>query len=306
MGKYKYCKHTIARQANHILQLQVKFGHSKHTAKVAEEHKFGERLQGIHSLRTYDKYSEIVGKFISYAESYLAAEGASKYIFLQGLKPLAEEYLREREQQGLSTYTLALEKCALQRIFRETIEYKAPPRAEAEITRSRGEAARDKHFSEEKNRDLVEVARCTGGRREDLSRLQRKDFFEREGRLFVKFEQSKGGRDRISLVLHPERIREILDRRTKDPEDRIFEKIHSGADIHSYRREYAQALYQELLKHPQLKQQLQEAYRLTATEKEYICRDGSRERYDKDSMSIVSQSLGHNRADTTIKSYVKK
>lgn len=304
MGKYKHSKNSIRNQAKYILQSQTRFGCSKHEAKDIEKHRFGDAMSGIHSYNTFFTYSKEVDLFIRYAEKELESIGCTKYVRLSGLKDMAEDYLRQQEKRGLSVYTLGLKRAALCRIFRN-LEYKPPSRSNAEITRSRGEAARDRRFSESRNADLITICKNTGGRRHDIEKLTRDSFFEKEGRLFVKFERSKGGRTRETPVLNDDRVREILDRRTENNDDRLFDRIHSAADIHAYRREYAKELYREVMENQEFREELQKFYRLQEINREYISRDGDREHYDKDAMAIVSKALGHNRIDTTIKNYVK-
>lgn len=301
--RYRGSKYLIKDQARHILASQIKFGQSKHAAKVGEGRKFGDQMAGIHSHSTFKAYTKAVQGFIRFAEDRLDQMGCTHRVHLRDLKDLAIAYLDSRRDE-VSGYTLSLDKSALKRIYRD-LEYQIPSRATVEISRSRGEAVRDKHFSEDKNSDLVTICRSTGGRREDIGKLCRASFYERDGRLFVRFEQSKGGRTRETPVLNPDRVREIIARRTENKDDRLFNRIHSAADIHGYRRDYARSLYQELQQDQRLKEDLQGFYGIRETGREYIVRDGSRERYDRDSMGIVSKSLGHNRIDTTIRNYIK-
>lgn len=303
--RYRGSKYLIRDQARHILASQIRFGQSKHAAKVGEGRKFGDQMSGIHSHSTFRAYTKAINGFIRYAEDRLDGMGCTHRVHLRDLKDIAIDYLDSRKDE-VSGYTLSLDKSALKRIYRD-LEYQIPSRADVEISRSRGEAVRDRHFSQSRNSDLVEICRSTGGRREDIEKLCRGSFFEdgKTGRMFVRFEQSKGGRTRETPVLNADRIKEIIDRRTENPRERLFERVHGAADIHGYRREYAKALYQELQRDSALKEDLERFYGIRETGREYIVRDGSRERYDRDSMALVSQSLGHNRIDTTIRNYIK-
>lgn len=303
--RYRGSKYLIRDQARHILASQIRFGQSKHAAKVGEGRRFGDQMAGIHSHSTFKAYTKAIRGFIDYAEERLDQMGCTHRVHLRDLKDLAIAYLDSRRDE-VSGYTLSLDKSALKRIYRD-LEYQIPSRSGEEITRSRREAVRDRHFSESRNSDLVEICRSTGGRREDIEKLCRGSFFEDKetGRLFVRFEQSKGGRTRETPVLNADRVREIIAQRTDEPRDRLFERVHGAADVHGYRREYARTLYQELQRDREFRQDLERFYKIKPTAREYIVRDGSRERYDRDSMGIVSQSLGHNRIDTTIRNYIK-
>ena len=49
-------------------------------------------------------------------------------------------------------------------------------RRRADIKRSRGDAIRDKHFSEKNNADLITFCRCSGLRRAEIQDLRYEDF----------------------------------------------------------------------------------------------------------------------------------
>lgn len=230
----------------------MRIGESRHKAKneVREERKaqgkdlsaVNIRVDTIHSMNTYKTYLEHCTHFVEWC---IQEKGVNKYSSLNKIEKYAKEYLAYREEKGLSLYTLKAEKAALGKLYSKEIDYKfKEARTIDKITRSRQDTERQKHFSEERNKDLVNVCKATGGRREDISKLTPQNFFtDSKNNLWVCFEESKGGRDRVAPVLpqYKDAVKEFIS--TKDNEERLFDKIHNAADIHAYRREYAQSLY---------------------------------------------------------------
>lgn len=71
--------------------------------------------------------------------------------------------------------------------------------------------------------------------------------------MWVSFDGSKGGRDRISPVLpkYREHIERVL--QNKDKNTRLFSKISHSADIHAYRGNYTRTLYKKVGEDKELK-----------------------------------------------------
>lgn len=309
---------TLTNQIQHTLTQKAKIGQSRHKAKeeLRQEYAskglktpFGVATDGIHSIKTYDVYKGHCERFATWC---IENKGVNKYAKLESIKQYASEYLKEREEKGLSLYSLKAERAALGKLYGEQIPYKfEKKRTYKDVTRSRGQAKRDAHFSEEKNAPLVALCRGTGGRREDIEKLTKDNFFyDKNGNMFVEFKQSKGGRDRIAPVLknYQEQIKELLS--TKEPKQLLFDKVHNGCDVHGYRREYAQELYKNVCDN----KELQEAYsKQYAPRNEqnikgnyYIAHDKERPfKGLRDNIYIVSEALGHNRLDVSVNHYLK-
>ena len=308
---------TLNNQVQHALTQKARIGQSRHKAKeeLRQEYAsqgvkmdFGTAVEGIHSIKTFDVYKGHCERFTAWC---IENKGVSKYAKLESIKQYAVEYLKEREAQGLSLYTLKAERAALGKLYGEQIECKfEKARTYKDVTRSRGEAKRDAHFSEEKNASLVALCRGTGGRREDISKLTKECFFVKDGNMFVRFEQSKGGRDRIAPVLpkYQKQIKELLDKTENNK--LLFDVVHNGCDVHGYRREYAQELYKTVCKDEKLKAEYSKQYapRNEPNIKGSVYRSHEKERPfvgERDNIYIVSQALGHNRLDVSVNHYLK-
>ncbi|MCH5191867.1 MAG: hypothetical protein J1F23_06840 [Oscillospiraceae bacterium] len=290
-------------------------GESRHNAKIelkekmGEDYRFGMSVDTIHSYKTFDIYTEHCNRFVEWC---INEKGVNKYSSLNNIKQYAKEYLQAREEKGLSLYTLKSEKSALGKLYGETIDYKfQKPRTTKEITRSRNEVKNDKHFSVEKNQDLVDICRATGGRREDIEKLTKDCFFtDKNGQMWVRFEQSKGGRDRIAPVLpeYQARVQMILE--TREPNTPLFSNIHGAADIHSFRREYAQELYKAVCNNDTLKEKILSEYPARNEPNikgdTYHSHDKENQfKGDRDNIYIVSEALGHNRLEVSVNHYLK-
>lgn len=176
-------------------------------------------------------------------------------------------------------------------------------RRRADIKRSRGDAVRDKHFSQRNNADLITFCRCTGLRRAELQDLRYEDFRlgapdGSEGPGLYVHRSTKGGRVRqIQFVGSADEIALCCNIMSKGSGlSKVWGNVHSGADIHSYRADYATKVYQmyarpiETLKHDEI----------------YYCRGDRKGTWlDKNAMLMASKALGHNRISIIASNYLR-
>jgi len=319
---------TIQNQIKYKLGKQMAAkGESKHAAKenLREQGKYNptnlmEKIYGIQSRETAQK----VGN--NFANWHIA-NGGSRYTQLNDLFERAEQWLAEkRDSSKVSAYTLHTYRSALGRIFGKTPNVELPPRTREGITRSRGHVPGN--YRDEK--DLVAYAVQT--RPSDLAKLNPNDFRDcpRTGLYVVDVYDSKGGKDRVSIVL-PERareVREIVERAKSEGRTRLFDpepKKDAERGGHGYRREGTQAFYRALERDPTLRVRCLRLYperdesyvnrkgeRTKVTTDSYTTRnlknsDGSRapnRTYDRDLLYICSLSLGHSRTCVVVNSYL--
>jgi len=132
--------------------------------------------------------------------------------------------------------------------------------------------------------ELVSFCRSVGLRRHELANLRGTDLVKDGDCYYVHVLKGKGGRSRYVKVIGD--VQNVIALMTTAGEGKVFEKIPGAADIHGYRREYAQAYY-GMVARP--------LYILPKDQK-YSCR---KEKYgivyDRNAMLEVSRSLGHNR-----------
>lgn len=290
----------------------TKYGESRHKAK-AELHRqaaergeklpFGAPVQGIYSYETYYTYQKQSLNFLAWCREN---KQIGKNCKLEKLEQYAGEYLDDCERRGLSKYTIATRRAALSKLFGEQIKHTTITRGE-KITRSRLDVANDRYFSEKNNADLVLIAKATGGRRSDILKITPESFFiDDNGVMWCKIKQSKGGKDRIAPVLQQYRadVADLIAR--SKPNTPIIPKISHHADIHAYRREYAQSLYRSVCQDRLLQGQLlaQLPPRTENVSGDTYHGRGNGFSGNRDDIYVISQALGHNRLSVSVRHYL--
>lgn len=257
------------------------------------------------------------------------------------------EWLQQRADQGLSAWTVQLEAKALGKLYGISPDdenyFKPPKRNREDIKRSRGDRVRDQHFSKANNDELIKFCRGTGLRRMELENLRGKDLVSREQieaeitriegipegqrtaaltkRLemlqdtrmfqegyFVHVRNGKGGRERLSPIIgkNAERIIERI--RETPAKEKVWQFVHQCADIHSYRADYATAIYKaharkiEEIPYDKINRGTGRRYQGDV----YVCRkDEAGKKLDKAAMLVCSKALGHNRVEVVANNYIR-
>ena len=266
-------KLSMVAQVKHTLDSKLAIGESKHQAKKA-----GTAHQHIYSWGTYKSYLNQGCKFAKWAkETYKCKD-------LSSARQHVDEYLER--SRALSPYTQKLYASSLAKLYScssKDFNIKTDDRSRADITRSRGERIRDKHFSEKRNQELINFCKSTGLRRSELETLKGNQLIEKDGSFFIGV-KGKGGRYREAPVINEVKL--VVDRMREAGENKVWGKVHNAADIHSYRGYYATSMYKSLARERNE----------IPKEDRYCCRiELSGVWYDKQAMLKVSQALGHNR-----------
>ncbi len=298
MGK----KSNITHQCLKELNKQKKFGESKFEAKQAAR-KAGENsatVRGIYSTVTFYSYVRVCKQFI--AETIASHKEVKTF---KDCKKYVPEFLQDKEDKGLSAWTLAQYGSALASAYncrKNDFGYDYPVRHRADIKRCRGVSSSDYRHPEERWDTAKMVLKATGCRRTEALRLRKEDFREApDGNLEV-FKRGKGGIERWCLVnpKYAEELREYLKTAETYPvsgENRLFLKaqLPSGS-IHDMRADYARDLYQYF-----------EDRGDVATGKIYHCKGDMLGRsFDKGILSAVSYNLQHSRDNVVVNHYLWK
>ena len=126
-----------------------------------------------------------------------------------------------------------------------------------------------------------------------------------EGRLIIDLKSkkeyrvtTKGGRGRIVYVIKSayDSVLKSKELAEKMGQTTVFQKVHHAMDVHSHRAIFAKRKYQEVIE--DLKEKCIEI------KLDYICRDGSGRRFNKQALAITSKNLGHSRLDVIVKNYL--
>ena len=250
-----------------------------------------------------------------------------------------------RVDQGLSAWTIQTEAKALGKLYGinpDDPDYFQPPkRNRQDITRSRVDRARDKHFSVSNNDELIKFCKGTGLRRSELASIKGKDLISRseiemelnqlnllenltpeevkrlnilkdamrfESEYYINIENGKGGRKRISPIVG-KNIDQIVERMKNTPEDKkVWEYVNSNADIHSYRADYATEIYKKYARNIEdiPFDRVNKGTGKKFQSEVYACRkDESGKKLDKAAMLLSSKALGHNRIEVVANNYIR-
>ena len=244
----------------------------------------------IFSFKTYEAYAKHQGYFLDWCREKYRSKT------LLDCRQYVDEWLLEREQQGMSAYTLKLETAALAKLYGEptTNFQQTKVRKRSEIKRSRGRAARDYGFSLTKNKEIIDFERATGLRRSELESLRGNQLVVEDGQAYL-YIKGKGGRTRLSPIIG-EHTQEVIDRCLAAGDEKVWQRVPSHMDVHSYRAEYATAIYRAT------ERDLNE---LPLSEK-YFCRNDMKGKvFDRKALKTASEALGHSRINVVAEHYVR-
>lgn len=283
-------KKSIHMEMNEVLQekLHKGVGTSKHARKITGV----TATDVIFSFNTYKAYKKHCAYFISWARAKYKCKT------LVQARQYADEWLQMRIDEGKSAYTVKLELAALCKLYGDTAaDYiPTPPRLRKNIVRSRRQAVRDAHFSEANHADFCEFCRSTGLRRAELRALTGDKLVkDDDGRWCILVNKmSKGGRPRKAPIVG--NVGKIVGMMQAAGTGKVFEKIPNGADVHSYRGDYATTIYKMHAR----------PIKSIPREERYCCRkDRKGTWFDRKAMLEASRALGHNRVCIVGEHYIK-
>lgn len=289
---------SLTHQVKTALDGKLVIGQSKHHDKLN-----GGIKDKIYSWSTYKSYMKHNNYFVKWAKD---THGART---LEECRPHIDEWLTKRADEGLSAYTQKLEASALAKMYGCSTKnfVRTEVRHRADISRSRGEKVRDRHFSEERNKEFVEFCKSTGLRRSELQALTGDKLKFREGKPYIVVDKgSKGGRYREAPVIGDKQA--VIEKMQSAGNGKVFDKIPNGADIHGYRSDYATNYYNSIARpienipYDKINEGSGRAYQSEV----YHCRgDLKGIKYDKVAMLEVSRALGHNRISVIAGHYIR-
>lgn len=288
-------KKSLTLQVKEQLEQKLKIGCSKYIDKhngIANDY-----IYSYSTYRTYMKEANYFVKWCKETHNCKTLDECASYI---------KEWIDSR--RCLSAYTLKLDVAALRKLYglsASELAIKTPPRTRDKITRSRGPKIRDKHFSENRNADLVKFCRSTGLRRNELSHLTGTMLVSDDrGKICINVTiGAKGGRPRLAPIIGD--VDKIVSIMKAAGNNKVFPHISSAADIHSYRADYATAIYmmyaRPISKIPYDKINRGSGHRYQSDV--YHAKDGRK--LDKMAMLEASKALGHNRISVVGEHYLK-
>lgn len=324
---------TLHQQLFDRLNAMQAFGESKKEAIKA-----GTADEKIFSYNTYKAYFKHCKYFIKFVQ-----KNHPEVTTLKKARGYVHEWLESRAADpDISSWTLHLEAKAVGKLYGIKPEdpdyWKPPERARNDIKRSRGEAVRDAGFDREKNADLINFCQGIGPRLFELKKMKGGDLYTKEElkrfvsgqngappisgddrktasdslnyftntEYFVRI-KGKGGRVRFAPIIGDHQA-EIVERfRSVGAEENVWKKVHTKADIHSFRADYCVALYKKMARSidqiPFDRVNSGTGHRFRS--EVFVCRkDQDGLKFDKAAMRVCSCALGHTRVSVVAENYL--
>lgn len=261
---------------------------SRHKAKLEKVDK-----EYIFSEKTLKNYKQSCGKFAEWAR---ATHPGKITRTMESAEQFVPEYLNYMIDKGYSAYTVAATAAAIGKAYGKSYtEYgvEMPTRSAQNVKRGRSYSTCDKRFSEEKNKDLRDLCDSTGLRRNCVEHLKGSDLYFNEQRgayyVHVSGTYAKGGREREVLVFNKDKETEarVVEMIKSAGDKKVFDHVHTAANIHRSRSNYAKALYEEFAR------PLDEIPK----KDRYECRGANKGKvFDRRAVSAITRVLGHSPA----------
>ena len=302
----------------------------------------------IFSYGTYESYYKHCKYFANYIK-----EKHPECTTLKSARKYVNEWLQARVDQvgkngkHLSAWTITLEREALGKLYGIKPDdpnfFEAPKRRREDIVRSRGDAVRDKHFSEKNNDEFIKFCRGTGCRRNIMEKLEGRDLYTKDDILreiedlekkevpseaeakhlsvlkdaleqfpdqdyFIHHRNDKGGRERYAPVIGEYKEQIVARMKATGVHKKVWEHVPGNADIHGYRGEYATAIY-KMTARPIEEIPYDRINKGTGKRFQsevYVCRkDEAGKKLDRAAMLKASKALGHNRLEVVANNYIR-
>lgn len=330
---------NIKIQLNKKLDEMINTGSSKHIAKKnykdfckANNIKVNPSKSAfVHSFKTLDAYRQVIGEFSNWLKKEEPEVWKSKDLNKID-KNICYKYLKYRESNGKSPYTVSKDMSTLNRMFNLALTKKEgnlKQRSYKNIFRSRGSKEMDKHVNLKNYKEQICFSYAFGLRRSSIfgGNYAVKDIslIEKNGRIHCCVIE-KGGKYREAPCLkimedyirknYPkirkvsvfnietdnfytkEQFKELYKARFK----KLFNKYPGRIDNHAFRSKYANTLYLEYLKAAKSGQISGDVYNGACGGGVAIDYRG----YNKNIVLKVSKALGHNRPSVVIEHYLRE
>lgn len=279
----------------------------------------------IHSISTFEQYVYICKQYAEWLAKTYSEVTALRFAYRKGY---SRKFIQIMIDNGYAPSSINRATCALAKLYRCTsndIHDARPKRCYIDFTRSRSYCEesyrRDLIKYMDKFGPIVELCRYTGVRELELENLYPECFQENsKGQLYVhldgKKQNAKGGktRDIVIIPANQERMRAIL--AGLKPGKLICPIAPSHLDIHGIRSMYATDYYNSIArkiehipeteriprKHPKVNNK---RGTIQYDDPGVYRRQSDGKKFDRKAVLIVSNSLGHNREDVMIASYLR-
>lgn len=303
--------YQIVERAREMDTLREKKNRSETTFKV------GSADKKIHSYSTNKNYMKTMNLFVEFAKESGAKnrDNLDDVLEKYGSKFLDDLVEKGRAGNTVQSYRSALNKYSRNDLVIDVKNTEVPVIKDTEISNNNTpyeETISSKHFSEENNRNLINMVIGTGARRCGFDNLKKSDFFYENDVMYVNLLE-KHGKERTAPVLkeYQEDIEKFLT--TKRDDELVFSRVHKHAPMHRMRALYSKKLYSEVIQDKMLYDRLKEkyperksfAYESKIKSDMYYSKNTDFEG-KRDDIYLVSQALGHNRLEVVVTRYMAK
>lgn len=340
----EYSKNLHQQAYDRLIGMQA-FGDSKKEAVANGTN--GDKIYSYNTYQTYWKHTKYFVKWVQQVHPECTTlKKAEQYVpeWLQSRVEQIDKNGNHLSAWTIQTEAAALNKLYGIKPDDEK-RFQPPQRKREDIKRSRVETVRDRHFSITNNAELIAFCKGTGLRREGVENVKGKDLMSRReiNAEIVRIEairiekrtdaektmltickdaqafndpsheyfvhtKEKGGRERIAPIIG-EHAQEIVDRfKATDPDEKVWQHVPQNADIHSYRGDYATAMYKmyarklDQIPYDRVNKGTGKAYQSEV----YTCRkDEAGKKLDRLAMLMCSKALGHNRVEVVANNYIR-
>lgn len=245
MSKRKGIIYAALQRLHAMMALKESRYKAKKARRAAGERIWSFTTERIHSLTTRGVYQQHILAFVNWARDTYHVTHLEQLD--ERADELVTEYLKHHIAAGRSPYTLQTERAALRMFFHNrglAASIRLPARKREQIRRSRGPVAQDKEFQPLNWQREIRFLHACGLRRSEARALLVGDVQRyADGHVEIQVKRGKGGRARTVPVL-PGQEQDVLSVITgRRNEEQALGRLPVRLDIHSLRREYAQALY---------------------------------------------------------------
>lgn len=312
-------KKNLTIQMHNIINDLLRIGESKHDAKLIYKEYCKEnnlpwnpsKSPFIHSTGTAENYRQVVTEFSAWLKVNEPDIWSTKDLSKID-KEIGYKYLKERESNNLSAWTIKKDMSALNKVLDLGLNGKEgnlKDRRLTDITRSRTAKAHDQSYNANNYKDQIEMSKAFGVRRESILggefQIKETSLFKKDNEIYISVVE-KGGKYREAPCLKS--YHEIIDSKynineresfsksefvsyyMSDDSDFLFDKYTAKIDNHAFRSEYATNLYEEIASDI-----LDNG---DSVDNDYCG-------YDSSILREVSNALGHNRINVIVNNYLR-
>ena len=287
----------------------------------------------IYMDKTFQDYKRICSKFAE----YVIEQHGNRRISLEDSRQYIQPYINKLIEEGKSpSYQKKIlagickgTNAKMRDYIHEEVNYAK------QTQRKHEQGSIHKEYNEKRHKDILDLNRCIGIRRNELLNLKTKDVKFYEDRCEVFCKSAKGGKDNYNIIRDTKKIEVIklyYDKAISENRDNFITKdmLNNDADLHRSRAENARQEYYRIVEDMKnndnrdyykqlIKDELErkeKKYNLDKLDTPYKCRGENKEileslniptEWDRVGVMYVSLfCLNHYREDTTVQHYLTK